>query len=244
MSREALAGAVFVSESLVRAWENGRRLPQPDHLAKVEKALGTGGFLLRLREDLVKHSPAPEWMGRWLQIEQQATSLLTYEPLLIPGLLQTPEYARSVITSSGRPVEDLDEQVQARMERQKILHPDNSLVFVAIIDETVLYRAVGGAEAMHAQLVKLLEVAEQPNVMVQIVPEDAGAYPGLAGGFAIASMDGQEFAYVDDAFSGDVLENPDDVATMKRIWETLRVEALSSRQSIELIRKAMQRWAS
>ena len=242
LNRADFAQAVHVSESLVRAWEAARRIPQPDHLPAIEEVLGTSGFITRMRDDLVKTEPLPEYMGRWREVEDAASSLLWYQPLLIPGLLQTPEYAREVISNSGRVIEDIDEQIQARLERQKILAPENSLTFIAVLDEGVLHRLVGSAKVMHEQIMKLQEIAEQRNVRIQIVEADTGAYPGLAGGFGIGAMDGQEFAYVDDAFSGDVLEDPADVAVMKSIWLTLQSEARSSRQSAEIIAKAAEKW--
>lgn len=243
MKPDELAKALYVSEGLVRSWETGRRVPQPDHLKLLEEFFDTKGILYEMREELVKNERLPEYMGRWQEIEEQATSLLWYHPLLIPGLLQTADYAREVMLNSGRHIDEVEEQVQARLERQKILAPENDLVFVVIIDEGVLYRPIGGNKIMHDQLVKLQEFAQQPNIMIQIVPMDVGAYPGLAGGFGIATMDGQEYAYVDDALSGDVLERPEEVAIMKRIWATLQVKALQDKQSMELITKAVERWA-
>lgn len=108
MSRAELAKAVIVSESLVRAWESGRRIPQSEDLEKVEEVLGTNGYLSRIREDLVKNAPMPEYMDRWLVLEQNATSTVTYEPLLVSGLFQTPEYAHAVFAESGRQIDDMD----------------------------------------------------------------------------------------------------------------------------------------
>lgn len=242
MSREDLAKAAFVSPELVRAWEANRRVPQPQYLADVEKALGTNGYLKRLREDLVKVEPVPEYMGRWREIEDTASSLLWYQPLIVPGLLQTPEYAREIILNSGREVDDIERQIEDRIERQKILAPENSLMFVVILDEVVLSRRIGDEKIMCDQLQKVLSIAQQSNVSVQLVQLDSGAYPGLAGDFGIAAMDGQEFVYVDDAFSGDVLEDPADVAVMKRVWLTLHSRARSAQESIELIEKVLRKW--
>src|SRR3569833_95866 len=162
--------------------------------------------------------------------------------MINPRLLQSPEYAREIIENAGREVTDADRQVEDRIERQKILAPENSLVFVAIIDEWVLWRGIGGEKIMREQLQKLLEVGSQPNVSIQIVKNDSGAYPGLAGGVGLAAMDGQEFVYVDDAFSGDVLEAPADVAVMRRVWLMLHSNACSAKESTELIEKAVQKW--
>lgn len=245
VSRENLAKVLFVSDSLVRGWERATRLIQPDHLKKVEDFVGpenTRGVLSRLREELITNDPAPEWVHKWLQIERDANTLWWFHPLLIPGIFQTPDYARAVITTSGRLVDNLEEQVQARMERQHILEPDNGVMVSAVIDEGVLYRPLGGPQVLHAQLIRLLELIEQPNIIVQVVPIEVGGYPGLSGIFGLAATDRHEYAYVEDVFRGEVLDQPDDVALIKRIWVTLHNEALPGRQSIELIAKAAERW--
>jgi transcriptional regulator with XRE-family HTH domain len=245
VSRETLAKILFVSDSLVRGWERATRLIRPDHLKKVEDFVGpesTRGILSRLREELITNDPAPEWVDKWLDIERDANSLWWFHPLLIPGIFQTADYARAVISTSGRLVDNLEEQVQARTERQHILAPDNGVMVVAVIDEGVLYRPLGGPKVLHEQLMRLQELVEQPNIIVQVVPIEVGGYSGLAGGFGLMSMDGHEYAYVDDVFRGEVLDQTDDVALIKRIWVMLHKEALPGRQSIELIAKAAERW--
>jgi transcriptional regulator with XRE-family HTH domain len=244
-TRETLAKVLFVSESLVRGWERATRLIQPDHLRKVEDFVGpesTKGILSRLREELITNDPAPEWAGKWLDIERDCNSVWWFHPLLVPGIFQTADYARAVISTSGRPVDNLEEQVQARLARQHVLGPDDGAMVVAIIDEGVLYRPLGGAKVLHEQLMRLLELIEQPNIIVQVVPIEVGGYPGLSGIFGIAATDRHEYAYVEDAFRGEVLDQPDDVALIKRIWVTLHNEALPGKQSIELIAKAVERW--
>jgi transcriptional regulator with XRE-family HTH domain len=244
-TRETLAKVVFVSESLVRGWERATRLIQPDHLKKVEDYVGPEslrGILSRMREELITNDPAPEWVGRWLDIEKDANTLWWFHPLLMPGLFQTPDYARAVIATSGRPVDNLEEQVRARQERQAILEPEKGVMVVAVIDEGVLHRPLGGPKVLHEQLVRLLELVEQPNVIIQVVPIEVGGHAGLSGVFGIAGMDGREYAYVEDAFRGEVLDEPDDVTLIKRLWAMLHKDALPSRQSIELIAKAAERW--
>lgn len=241
MTQTALAKAVFASDSLVAAWESGRRVPKPQYIDKLIGTLGIDPMLARMIAELVD-SVAPEWLGKLLEIEARATSLLTYQPLLVPGLLQTPDYAREVLLKSGRHSPDVDELVQARLERQTILTLDDPPMFVVIMDEMVLRRPIGGPKVMNEQLAHLLEVAERPDVMLQVVPLGAGAYPGLAGGFVIVGFDGKEAVYVDNAFSGDIIDAVDDVATMKRIWEALRIEALPGKQSIDLLMEVAKEW--
>ncbi|WP_123667738.1 Scr1 family TA system antitoxin-like transcriptional regulator [Actinocorallia herbida] len=120
LTPEALGRPLFVSESLVRSWEKGRRLPNPDTLALAENVLGTGGILTRLLTDVIDAAVPIEWFGRWMEIEESASSFWSFEPLLIPGLLQTPDYARIVLRSGNHPA-DLDEMVEARVRRRQPL---------------------------------------------------------------------------------------------------------------------------
>lgn len=244
IEREDLAEALYVSLALVRAWEAARRVPQPDVLPRLEATLGANGYLKRLRDDLVKAEPMPEHVGQWREIEVEATSLLWFQPLIVPGILQTPEYSRDILVNGGRQTEEVEAQIAVRQERQKVLAPENALMCIIILDVEVLYRTVGNAKIMHEQLRKLVEIAKQPNINIQIVRSDDGAHPGLAGGFGLAAMDGHEYVYVDDAFSGDVLEDPEDVVVMRRVWLSLTSYALPARQSMEILEKAMEGWAA
>ncbi|MCO5970857.1 helix-turn-helix domain-containing protein [Actinoallomurus soli] len=241
MTQAALAKAIYASESLVAAWESGRRIPKPKYVPPLIEVLGIDAILARMITELVT-SDAPEWLGRLLEIEGRSSSLSTYQPLLVPGLLQTGDYAREVLLRSGRHYPDVDELVQARLDRQSILTADDAPLLVAVMDESVLRRPVGGPEVMREQLAHLLAVAERPGVVIQIVPSGVGAYPGLAGGFLILGFDGREAVYVEDTFSGDIIDAAEDVATMKRIWEALRVEALPGKQSVDLLAEVAKQW--
>lgn len=242
MSRASVGKAVFVSESLVAAWESGRYVPKPDQMEALEQVLKTNGYLGRMAGDLVTDEAVPEFMGKWLTVERGARIFQTYQPMLIPGLLQTEDYAREVILKSGRVINDIEERVRSRINRQEILALENDKTFVIIVDEGALSRPVVGPKVMHEQLLHVRNVAQQQNVHFFVVPETVGAYPGCAGGFIIATINGREVVYVDDAFSGDILESKEDVTTMKRVWEAIRLESVSGKQSMELLEKAIQKW--
>jgi len=112
-----------------------------------------------------------------------------YEPLVVPGLLQTEEYARAI--PSARPdgnLDDLEEQVAARLARQAILDRTGAPQLWCILDEGVLHRAIGGSKVMRSQLYRLAEVAEHPKTTIQVI-RSAGAHAGLLGGFIIADLD-------------------------------------------------------
>jgi transcriptional regulator with XRE-family HTH domain len=242
MTQDDVAKAVFVSESLVRCWERGQRLPQSDHLVTVEELYGTAGTLSELRENLIKATVPLEWFRQWPQLESEATTLWWFEPTLIPGLLQTEDYARAILLAANL-LADLEEMVTARMERQRILSKEDPPVLVALIAESVLWHYVGGAEILYEQLVHLTEMAERDNVIVHIIPNDAPACAGFISGFIIASFDGgDDVAYVDNQLTGDMIRSADDVTRLRHFFDVFRDDALSRQVSIDLIRKAAEQW--
>ncbi|MEV5751941.1 helix-turn-helix transcriptional regulator [Actinoallomurus sp. NPDC052308] len=244
MSQLQLAKAINYSESAVGMVETARRKPKVDFVKRCDDALETGGALRRLLKELVERELIPDWLDRWRIVEEQATALNSFEALVVPGLLQTPDYARAVFERSGQPAsQDIEAQVRTRIERQQILERDDPPMFVAVVDEGVLHRAVGGPEVMCAQLLHLVELCEsRSDIVVQVIPKDVGAYAGLAGPFAIATMDGDEFVYLDTALYGQLAESAHDLAIVKRMWETLRAEALPRQASINLIKKVAEQW--
>jgi transcriptional regulator with XRE-family HTH domain len=242
IKRPHVAKVLFVSEELVRSWEKGRRLPQPDHLAKLEELYGTAGTLTELREDLITAAVPLEWFGRWPEIEKQATSLWWFEPSVFPGLLQTEDYARAILRAANL-IADLDEMVVARMERQQILHKEDPPVLVALISESVLRHNVGGAEVMYEQLLHLAKMAERDNIIVHIVPDNAPACAGFLSGFIIASFDGgDDIGYVDNQLYGDTVETAEEVTRLRRFFDVFRGDALSRQASVDLIRKVAEQW--
>jgi transcriptional regulator with XRE-family HTH domain len=244
MSQSQLADAINYAESTVAMIETGQRKARAEFVERCDKALQTGGALKRLLKELVERELVPDWMDRWRTIESRATALNSFEPLVFPGLLQTAGYARPLFEKNGQVnTVDIDAQVNARLERQKVLTRDDPPMFVAVIDERVLHHAIGGPKVMHEQLTHVVELCnERSDIVVQVIPKDVGAYAGMAGPFVIATMDGDEFVYLDTALYGQVAESPHDLAIVKRIWESLRAEALPRTASLNLITEVAKQW--
>ncbi|GAA0361300.1 DUF5753 domain-containing protein [Actinoallomurus spadix] len=173
-------------------------------------------------------------MRDWLAEERRSSALRAFELAVVPGLLQTPDYARTVL--------DGDEAaVTARLDRQAILKNENPPTLRCVLDETVLTRGFGDAAVMRDQLEHLVN-SVAPRLAVQIVPSGV-RYEGLAGAFTIATVNGSDVAYIDTAVRGLVTSNPEDIACIIDVWESIRTFALSQRESIELIKKvAEERW--
>ncbi|WP_460917165.1 Scr1 family TA system antitoxin-like transcriptional regulator [Plantactinospora veratri] len=243
LSQEALGELMHFSGSHVSSVETGQRPPTPRFLKVADEVLNTGGLLMSIYEDLVKADLSPVWVREWLEYEAEAETLRTFENTTIPGLLQTEAYARAIFASGGMLTPDeVERRVAARMERQAVLQRENPPHFTAVLDAGVLRRPVGGPEVMREQLLHLVKVVtEMPHVRVQIVPETVGAYPGLGGPFAIATLAGNEhIGYLDNMSKGQVVQGGPELSWILKAWEAIRSEALPHQQSVELILEAAE----
>ncbi|HLI35973.1 MAG TPA: helix-turn-helix transcriptional regulator [Streptosporangiaceae bacterium] len=244
MSREDLAAKISYSASLIGMVESCRRVPQAQFAASCDEALGMPGTFARIQKRLRTLS-FPESFRPFAEHEAAATSLRTFEHSLVPGLLQTAGYARAVLATRPNTTEDeVEDLVAARLERQAVLDRDSPPLLWSVTDEAVLHRPVGGKEVMRAQLLHLAEMADRPNVTVQVIPYSAGAHSGLLGAFVIADFGGAPgIAYLETAAEGETVEEPSVVAQVALIFDTLRSEALPRTASRDLILKvAEERW--
>jgi transcriptional regulator with XRE-family HTH domain len=246
LSQEQLGDEIGYSGSLIGMVETGRRPPSLDFAERCDGVLGTGGLLARVHEHVVARESYESWFREWVEIERETSSLRTWEPMIVPGLLQTAEYARAVLRA-GRP-NDTDEQVEqhvsARMERQAILAGEDAPFLWAVVDEVALLRPVGEAKVMHGQLARMIEAARNPRIKILVVPLSVGAHAGLAGHFVIAEFDSApDIVYLETAAKGQISDQPDIVKACTLAFDTLRAEALGPKASLELISKVMETWS-
>ncbi|MGW7365594.1 helix-turn-helix domain-containing protein [Streptomyces sp. NPDC054841] len=167
----------------------------------------------------------------YLALEAGATSLASYQPMLVPGLLQTEDYARAVISQMRMELTppQVEALVKVRMERQSSrLGGDHPAKLWAILDEAVLRRTVGSTEVMRDQMRKLTEASEQPNVTVQLLPFSLGAHPGLYGPFVILTFPDPtpNLVWLENPKNSVYLESADDVDSYTEIFDQLRACAL------------------
>ncbi|GAA0406215.1 transcriptional regulator [Acrocarpospora corrugata] len=246
MSRTALAGRLYVSESLIKLWETGRRVPTTDDMEKLDDLFGMSGVLVRFRENFVKAVVPLEWFGRWLEVESRATALWSFELAVIPGLLQVEDYARAVLRA-GEHNADLEDMVAARIARQCILtKEDEPPTLVALIAESVLRNNVGGPKVMVSQFEHLIHLAEQGDnrIIVQIIPASAHVCARFNAAFAIASFDSGEVAYLGNALRSEVVEATEDLVRVRRMFDVYRADALTKKESIAYISKVAEEWKS
>ena len=244
LTQDELAARVNYSATLIAMVEGLKRVPQADLATRLDEALGYPGTFARLQERL-RVLPFPASFRPFAAFEEIATSLRTFEHALIPGLLQTADYARAVLgTRPNTTLDQLDDMMSARMARQAILERDNPPMMWVVVDEAVLHREVGSAKVMADQLGHLAAMSDRPNVAVQIVPYSAGAHVGLQGAFVIADFeDSPPVAFLATATEGQTIEDASAVARVALTFDSLRTEALPRRASREMIMKvAEEQW--
>ena len=243
LSQEEFGKLVHYSNSAISAVELGQRPLDKKFLARADEVLNTGGLLLYLA-GVGERDGQPSWFRPWLEAERTARQLRCFEPILIPGLLQTAAYARAVLRCHpGLSEDEVEHLLAGRLERQEILTGDHPPQFVAVIDAAALRRTGEGFETLMAeQLQHLIACADLPGVSVHIVPDDVVLHVGLSGAFALArSAEGGWVGHMENQLGGSVVDREDDITTLLATWESVRNEALSRRQSIELIKEVMNR---
>ncbi|MGW6917271.1 helix-turn-helix domain-containing protein [Kitasatospora sp. NPDC054939] len=182
----------------------------------------------------------PGWFQTYVGLEEAAALIRTYEVQFIPGLLQSEEYARAVFGQS-RPVisdEEIERRVSLRQRRQKLLTDGSSPRLWAVIDEAALRRPVGGPDVMRGQVQYLIDVAEQANVVVQVMPFRFGAHAGESGAFTILRFPEQDLAdvvYLEQLTSALYLDKRDDVDAYIQVMERLCVDSLTPERTIDLL---------
>jgi transcriptional regulator with XRE-family HTH domain len=247
LSQTDLAALVNISHDVISKIETGDRPPAKDFPERLDAVpeLDTRGGLTRIWGNLrkgLRHQAVPGWFQPWTHFEAQAATLRSYEPLLVPGLLQTEDYARAILAASpGGKHDDLDDQVAARIARKAVFARADAPQLWSVVDEGVLHRSIGGTKVMHDQLEHLAGVAENPQTTIQVIPASTGAHAGLLGGFVIADLDSSpSMVYLETAAEGQIADSPAIVAHAMLRFDALRSEALPRAASRDLIMKVAE----
>lgn len=254
LSFEQAAESIGVSHSTIRRMEAAKvaRLRLPD----VEKLLQYYGvrdqqeidtFLKSAREANKRgwwhtyRDVMPDWFAAYLSLEQAALHIRAYEPEFVHGLLQTPAYARALL-SAGNPHASsvaTERRVALRMRRQEILtRPEPPRLWV-VMDETVLRWPVGGAEVMREQVDHLIEVGRLPNVTLQIMPFAGGPHPAMRAGafhvFRFRAPELPDIVYLSGLVGAVYLDKGDDVVVYREALDRLGAQAVPARSTEELL---------
>jgi hypothetical protein len=188
----------------------------------------------------------PNWFANFVGLEVAAKLIRTYEVLFVPGLLQTEAYARAVVQlgKAYLPPEEIEQRVALRVTRQQILTRANPVRLWVVIDESVLWRPIGGNEAMCEQIEHLLTVSQQPNVTLQVMPFSRVGYPGAGGAFTIMRFpegDLPDVVYIEHAASALFLDKLEDLDEYAAIMEALTIAAAPVNDTPAILTEALAR---
>ncbi|MEV7124629.1 helix-turn-helix transcriptional regulator [Streptomyces sp. NPDC093260] len=241
MTQAELGTAIGYSEEQVSAVERGRRAPKLQFLEAAERVLDAGGVIIGLQED-VDDVRYPKKIRDLRNLEAQAVEICCYVNSVIHGLLQTPDYARALY-SSRRPAfteEEVERLVTARLARQDIFDRRPMPVLSFVLEEAALRRPLGGRIVMRNQLEYLLEVGQQRNVDIQVMPTDTDDHAGLSGSIQLMRLrEGNTVAHTEAQLTSHLMSHPKQVQILDARCGIIRSQALTPAKSLTVIKKVL-----
>ncbi|MER6030787.1 helix-turn-helix transcriptional regulator [Streptomyces sp. NPDC001851] len=242
LSLRALADAVGWDPSLFMKLESGKTLGSPEVAEALDGFYGTPGLLLVMWE-LAVGDPTQfkEQYRRYMLLEAEAVSLWHYSVSAPPGLLQTAGYAREALAAGWIKGHELDQQVEARLGRRQLLESDNPPLFRVILSEAVLRTSLSDLDAWREQLEHLAEVAERPNITLQVLPFSAGPHGLMNTAVKFLRLtDGRTVAYTENDLRGELVEDNAPVEELQRRYDAMRDLALPPAESRKFILRMLE----
>ncbi|MDQ0934475.1 helix-turn-helix domain-containing protein [Streptomyces turgidiscabies] len=242
LSQDELGRPLFVSGSFIGQLEAGTRRMMPEYGVQFDKILDTKDFFERNCAALAE-SKYPEHFTEAAEAEAAATTIRHYLPLLIPGLLQTPEYAAALFRTYRpmAPEAEIEELVALRMERTHVLDDPTTPLFWGILDEAALRRPVGGAATMAKTLRHVADMARRHRIIVQVLPFSAGAHAGMGGSLKLMEFaDAPPLCFVEGMDTGQLMDDPAKIARHSLTFSLLQAAALSPQDSLVFIEAVAQ----
>jgi DNA-binding XRE family transcriptional regulator len=241
-SQELLARELGFHRSVIVKAETGSQPASKTVAPRIQERFP--GLCNRLYVELCaiarkSNGPIPGWITDWLEREAIATSLRVYQPFIVPGLLQTADYARELYKRQQPWLSDdeLDDILKARLDRRAILDKPDAPEVIVILDEAVLHRLIGSPKIMHDQIVHLIEMSERPNILIHIVPSGVGAHAGLSCAYVIGSVEGEPDMMVVVAVEDQTIKDPEVIRKAAVQFNLIHGDALSRGQSRSLMQK-------
>ncbi|MBO2465772.1 helix-turn-helix domain-containing protein [Actinomadura violacea] len=238
LSCAAVGREVSAARQTVSHWESGLLRPDEDQIRGLDALYETGGLLewITFHAEIVHDA---RWQMQHLRDEARASMIRVYERSFIPGLFQTPDYARALFTLEGA-VEDVEGAVAMRMARQKLLQSAAPPQLSMLIDEDVIDRVIGGPEVMSEQLERLLEISERQHVILQIVPRSQGFHHGLVGPMKIMTIGRELIGFTEAPLGGKLMRGPKEIRELALRLDRIGADALNRAQSRDVIRRALE----
>ncbi|MCX4233501.1 helix-turn-helix domain-containing protein [Streptomyces ortus] len=243
LTQAELGNRVFVSGGYIGQFEQAIRKPQLDVATRIDEILQTAGFFERLWQKLIKDQPYTEYFAHVVELERLATEISEYAPTVVPGLLQTREYAQAVFLAGNPLAPDgyIEELLRGRMDRTRLLKDATRPLYWVVLHETVLRVAVGGPKVMAHQLDHILTLARERKVLLQVLPFAAGAHREMGKMMKLMEFeDAPPTVYTEAVLSGNLLDEPAVVKRTQSSYDLIRAAALSLEASLALIQSAAE----
>lgn len=239
MTQKQFADAIGFSAGQVVSVERARRVPSLAFAKACDRVTGVPGTFSRW-QPFVKTARYPAYFAPNVEYEQAATAIHTWDLGVVPGLLQTRDYAKA-ISSAGQPSagkEEIDQIVDARIDRQEILSQRDGPLFWSVIHEGVLHHVIGSRQLMAAQLSHLLDMTTQPRIIIQVMPYTASDHPGGDGPIVVYDFkEKPSMGYTEAWGGGRIVEDQHDVTRLMTAVNLLRAASLSPNNSHDFIRE-------
>ncbi|MFI9006578.1 helix-turn-helix domain-containing protein [Actinosynnema sp. NPDC053489] len=252
LSQRALAKKIGVVHSLLSRNENGQRVPTRTEVIRILEPLHISE---REREEILAMTDDPSGsplavidlperraqLAALVEVEQMAKEVVSWSPMLIPGLLQVSSYTRAIMEAARIPEGEIATRVAVRMGRRDILTRRAPVHYTALIGESALRQTIGRPAVMAEQFDHLLMMSAHENVDLRVIPLATGWHPGLEGAFQLLKCDGTSFAHLENQISSVFVQEPEAVAGFEASVPRLLEVAMSPERSFELIAKEVQR---
>lgn len=247
ISVRKLAAQLEISHSELSRNETGERPPRLERVVAILTALGVTGAEAEKIVGMSQDTDGPHWLGvgipereiqlaALLDFERTANRITDVSPLVIPGLLQTADYARSIMTTANVPKNEIDTRVATRLGRRDAIERDKPAEVITYIGEYALRQSIGGLAVMRNQLRHLRKVADLPHVVIRVIPERTGWHPGLDGPFLLLDFPAASpIVMLENRRSALFLHEDDDVQAYRLAVETIHTIAMSPESSSGLI---------
>ncbi len=252
MRQADVVGEFGWSQSSLARYERGERAPQRSVMQLLFDLYGVGPDEREETMNLYRLAERPSWWYPYrdlirpeyaaiIDLEADASEIRTYEAI-VPGLLQTPAYARQVLRYGAQEIgeDEVERRLEVRLGRQEAFSATDRPRLIAVMDEGALRREVGGREVMREQVGHLLDMAGEARTTIQVVPYSAGANPGAAGGFMLLDCEDMRVAYVDTIAGELYLEGASEVRTCSQAFEQILGFAFSAKDSMSLLHEYLE----
>ncbi|MFF4279037.1 Scr1 family TA system antitoxin-like transcriptional regulator [Streptomyces kronopolitis] len=242
LTQEALALKIPCDRSQVARVEAGTRVPGETFAKQCDEILRTGGVLERLwgRIDWYPEVQHPDWFERRAKMDAEAVALRAYQEQVIPGLLQTPDYASVLFSRRSADSSEVESRVRARLSRQPRFLAEDGPLYIAVLDESCLRNAVGSPDIMRDQCAHLLNVGQLPNIRIQVAPADRFGLIRPLSSVTLIELVDERWVYSESLDRGHFNNDPAVYARHSQTYDVLRADIPSAHESAALISDVME----